>query len=38
MLGRYDWLASRVVQLGDTPRSIEEVAACLRSRTGWRTG
>jgi fatty acid desaturase len=35
MLKRYDWLAARVVQLGDIRRSRDEVIALLRSRTGW---
>lgn len=36
MLGRYDWLARRVVTLGDTPPSTEEVVTLLRSRTRWK--
>jgi hypothetical protein len=35
MLKRYDWLAARVVQLGDIRRSTDEVIALLRSRTEW---
>jgi fatty acid desaturase len=35
MLGRYDWLARRFVELGDVRRTPEEVIALLRSRTGW---
>jgi fatty acid desaturase len=35
MLRRYDWLARRFVQLGDSPRSEEEIIALLRSRTRW---
>jgi hypothetical protein len=35
MLGRYDLLANRVVQLGDQPRSKEEIIRLLRSRTSW---
>jgi fatty acid desaturase len=35
MLRRYDRLAQRFVQLGDTPRSREEIISLLRSRTRW---
>ena len=35
MLKRYDWLALRVVELGPTPRSQEEIIAMLRARTSW---
>jgi hypothetical protein len=35
MLKRYDWLAKRVVQLGDEPVSTEEAIATMRTRTGW---
>jgi hypothetical protein len=37
MLGRYDWLAARVVQLGAAPRTGVETEAFLRSRTQWTT-
>jgi fatty acid desaturase len=33
MLRRYDWLARRLVQLGETPRSYEDDMALLRRRT-----
>jgi len=33
MLHRYDWLARRLVQLGEVPRSHEENVALLRTRT-----
>ena len=35
MIGRYDWLARRVVQLGETNRTESEIVALLRSRTSW---
>jgi fatty acid desaturase len=35
MLKRYDWLARRVVQLGEVDRSMQETIALLRSRTRW---
>jgi fatty acid desaturase len=35
MLKRYDWLATRVVQLGEMRSSTQDVVALLRSRTGW---
>jgi len=35
MLGRYDRLARRFVELGDTRRTPEEIVDLLRSRTGW---
>jgi Fatty acid desaturase len=35
MLKRYDTLAGRIVQLGDTPRSRDEIVAMLKSRTRW---
>jgi fatty acid desaturase len=34
MLKRYDWLARRVVQLGEVDRSEQQTVALLRSRTG----
>jgi fatty acid desaturase len=33
MVRRYDWLARRVVQLGEAPRSHQEIVALLRTRT-----
>ena len=33
MLHRYDWLARRYVQLGETPRSEAEIIELLKSRT-----
>jgi hypothetical protein len=35
MLKRYDWLAARLVQLGDAPILADEAIATMRSRTGW---
>jgi len=35
MLGRYEWLAARFVELGETPRPPGEIMALLRSRTAW---
>jgi fatty acid desaturase len=35
MLKRYNWLARRVVHLGEVDRSEEETIALLRSRTRW---
>ncbi|MGH7436438.1 MAG: fatty acid desaturase family protein [Polyangiaceae bacterium] len=35
MLKRYDWLANRLVQLGDEPMSTEDAIAMMRARTGW---
>lgn len=37
MLGRYDWLARRVVKLGKTSRTQAETEAFLRSRVQWTT-
>jgi hypothetical protein len=33
MLHRYDWLARRVVQIGETPRPHDEIVAILKART-----
>jgi fatty acid desaturase len=38
MLKRYDWLAARMVPLGDAQPSVEESIAVLRSRTQWTRG
>jgi fatty acid desaturase len=38
MLKRYEALARRLVPLGDTPMSLEEGIALLRSRTQWTRG
>jgi hypothetical protein len=35
MLKRYGWLAKRVVQLGDQPKSEEDIVLLLRERTRW---
>jgi fatty acid desaturase len=35
MLKRYDWLAARMVPLGDTPVPKDEAIAMMRARTGW---
>jgi hypothetical protein len=35
MLKRYDWLAARLVPLGDAPLPSEEAIAMMRSRTQW---
>lgn len=35
MLKRYDWLAARMVPLGDAPLSKDEAIALMRARTGW---
>jgi hypothetical protein len=35
MLKRYDWLAARMVSLGDAQPSLEQSIALLRSRTQW---
>jgi hypothetical protein len=35
MLRRYDWLAARLVPLGDAPIDTAEAIAVMRSRTGW---
>jgi hypothetical protein len=37
MLGRYDWLARRVVQLGTTSRTQAEIQEFLKSRVQWAT-
>jgi fatty acid desaturase len=37
MLKRYDWLARRLVPLGETPLSTEEAVAMMRSRTQWKS-
>jgi hypothetical protein len=38
MLKRYDWLAARMVPLGDAQPTVEESIAVLRSRTQWTRG
>jgi fatty acid desaturase len=35
MLGRYDWLARRFVQLGEVRRRPDEIVALLQGRTRW---
>jgi fatty acid desaturase len=35
MLQRYEWLAARLVELGETQKSPEEVMSLLRNRTAW---
>ena len=38
MLKRYDWLAARMVSLGEAQPSLEQSIALLRSRTQWTNG
>jgi hypothetical protein len=38
MLKRYDWLAQRMVPLGNSQPSLEESVALLRRRTQWTSG